>query len=315
MSYQDAFKTALQYIGAIAVLYLGYKLFSFNSLWLLPTRSLAHYNRQGGAWALITGASAGIGRGCAEELAVRGFNVILLGHLPDELELVKKQINQNSPKIQVEIVILNVMQATNPKIEQAIDTVTSLPITILVNNVGGVPAGLRDLIDYTAVEMDRTINLNARFMAQCSRIMLPVLVKNGPSLMMNVSSIGRLGMPAVVPYSGTKAFNAALSRGMARECKAYGQTVDVVAVLPVEVSTEMNKLSPGAPNSRQFARAMMDYVPTAASRGWLEICPYWLHAVQMVIMENIPEWLFLTLVMRSFNQKKEILKAQTQKAR
>ncbi len=312
MSREDAFARALQYIGATVLSYVSYKFLSFQSLWFLPTRSLAYYNRNGQSWALVTGASAGIGRRCAEELAAHGFNVILLGHLADELELVKKQINKDSPGMEVRLIVLNVTQATNPKIEQALGDVTSLPITILVNNVGGVPTGLQDFTKYSAVQMDRTIDLNARFMSQCSRILLPVLARNGPSLMMNLSSIGRLGMPAIVPYSGTKAYVSAVSRGLARECKATGSAVDVVTVLPVEVSTELNTIAqaPGTPNSIQFAKAMMKIVPRAASRGWLELCPYWIHAMQMGVMERLPEWLFMSFVTGSFDKKKELLGAE-----
>ena len=264
---------------------------------------------------MVTGASAGIGKCSAEELAAHGFDVILLGHRADELGVVKKKINRDSPGVEVRVIVLNVTQASNPKIEQALDDVTALPITILVNNVGGVPAGLQDFLEYTAVEMDRTIDLNSRFMSQCSRIMLPILAKNGPSLMMNLSSIGRLGMPAIVPYSGTKAYVSAVSRGLARECRASGHPVDVVTVIPVEVSTELNTIAqaPGTPTSSQFAKAMMKIVPRAASRGWLEVCPYWLHAMQMEVMERLPEYLFMSFVLASLTQKKELLGAKKPK--
>lgn len=312
MSRADAFATALQYVGAAVLLHLSYKFLSFQSLWLLSTRTLAYYRRDGGSWALVTGASAGIGRRCAEELGAHGFNVILLGHLSDELDIVRRQINKDSPDVEVRIFVLNVTQASNQDIERAFADVTSLPITILINNVGGVPAGLQDFVNYTAVEMDRTIDLNARFMSQCSRIMLPILAKNGPSLMMKLSSIGRLGMPGIVPYSGTKAYVSAVSRGLARECRTSGQPVEVVTVIPVEVLTELNTIvqAPGTPTSSQFAKAMMKIVPRAASRGWLELCPYWLHAMQMVVMERLPEWLFMTSVMESFNKKRQLLRAQ-----
>ncbi|KAF2103009.1 NAD(P)-binding protein [Rhizodiscina lignyota] len=305
--------TAFQCIGAAYLIYAAYRILDFNSIWLLPKKSLSRYQRRPErAWALITGASAGIGRGCAEELAARGFSVILLGHKPDELALVQREINRNSPTVDVKVLVLDVIKATNAEIEQTFKTISALPITILVNNVGGVPIAqpaIRGFADQTADEIDRTINLNARFMAQLTRLMLPVLAQNGPSLMMNLSSIGHLGMLGVVPYSGTKAYVAAISRGIARETKASGRPVDIVAVLPVEVATESNNvaLQPGTPTSRQFAKAMMDYVPRAASKGILQLCPYWQHAVQMAIMEMLPEWLFTKIVLVSFKQKMALI--------
>ena len=305
----------LRFVGAATLYYIAYKLISFHSLWLIPTRSITYYQLQNSAWALVTGASAGIGRGCAEELASRGFNVILLGHLPDELQEVKRSIGKESPNIDVKIIVLDVTQATNAEVETAFNEIVHLPITVLVNNVGGGPSGLKDYVEQSAVDLDRTIELNARFMAQCTRIMLPVLAKHTPALMMNLSSIGRLGMPNIVSYSGTKAFVAAISRGLSRECRSKGEKVDVITVLPVEVATEQSAkiMAPGTPNSRTFGKAMMEYVPRAASRGWLELCPYWPHAVRMAIMESLPESIFLKTVVTAFEQKKAMLKADQSK--
>lgn len=234
MLYSKTLTAGLQHFGAAALLYGVYRVVDFNSLWLFPKKSLARYQRHQKAFAFITGASAGIGRGTAEELAARGFNVIILGHKSEELELVRNSIREHSPHADVHIVVLDVITGTNAEIEKVFNDVKDLPITTLVNNVGGVPVAhpaIRDFAAQTADDLDRTINLNARFMAPLSRLTLPMLARNGASLMMNLSSIGHMGMPGVVPYSGTKAFDAALSRGIARECKANGLPVDVVAIL------------------------------------------------------------------------------------
>jgi 17beta-estradiol 17-dehydrogenase / very-long-chain 3-oxoacyl-CoA reductase len=74
-------------IGLLTLLYILTSLYHFLTLHLLlPSHPLSSYKRPGSepTYALITGASAGIGLGIAQALVKRGFGVILLGHLEDE---------------------------------------------------------------------------------------------------------------------------------------------------------------------------------------------------------------------------------------
>jgi 17beta-estradiol 17-dehydrogenase / very-long-chain 3-oxoacyl-CoA reductase len=77
----------LSTIGILTVLYAVQCLYSFLTLHLLTSKHpLKNYKRAGSepTYALITGASAGIGLGIGKALVKQGFGVILLGHLPDE---------------------------------------------------------------------------------------------------------------------------------------------------------------------------------------------------------------------------------------
>jgi len=126
---------ALEAIGAIAVLYTCYKCIDAVSLWLLPTLPMTRYSRRPGgqAWALVTGASAGIGFGCAQELAARGFNVVILGHKAGELAEAKRIIEAEYPAAEVRVLLLNVITATTAEIEAALETISDLQLTVLVN--------------------------------------------------------------------------------------------------------------------------------------------------------------------------------------
>ncbi|KAI6085629.1 NAD(P)-binding protein [Hypoxylon rubiginosum] len=304
----------LRYIGAASLTYAAFKLFDYASFYLLPPASLARYHsrRQGNAaaWALVTGASAGIGFGTAQELAARGFNVVLLGHLPAELDAAAASIKAESRgTVQVRIVVLDAITATPREVDAAFESVRDLPITVLVNNVGGVPIAqptIRNLYEYTAEDLDRTLNLNARFMAHVSRSLLPQLAANGPSLMLNVSSAARMGIPGVAPYSGCKGFIISLTAAMAREMAAAGKQVDCVAVIPGDVRSQSNTvaLTPGSPDARQYGKAMLDRAPRAAQRGWLTCVPWWSHAVAIGALDMLPGWLVLRLLLAEFDKKK-----------
>jgi 17beta-estradiol 17-dehydrogenase / very-long-chain 3-oxoacyl-CoA reductase len=262
-----------------------------------PSTPLLRYRREKPAYALITGSSGGIGLGLAQELLNRGFGVVLLAHKKDELEAAKIRLqNATSTATSPEIHILhiNAVTVTDQALQQAVSSVGHLPITILINNVGGLPVSaphFRHVWEYNPSEIDDTINMNSRFMSQLSRLMMPILARNGPSLIINLSSAGQIGLPWLTMYSATKAYDAAFSRALARDAKAAGLPVDCVAIIPGDVHSEGNTLAVprGSPTSAEFAKMVLDRIDTAVSRGMLEICPYWLHALQWLSLDWVPQ--------------------------
>jgi len=309
MGSTDLVAVTLQTTGALFLLYTGATLLYSASLWLLPPVKLTRYQRPNGAWALVTGASAGIGFGTAQELAARGFNVILLGHLVDELEDAKASILAEFPSAQVRIIVMDAIIASAADIEAMVHSISSLPLTILVNNVGGLAAPhpkLRPLDAYAAPAVDATLDLNIRFMTHLTRLLLPALARGGgPALVLSLSSVARDGMPLVAIYSGCKAYVAALSAAVGREARAAGQAVDTLAVVPGDVRTPAHAvaLAPGSPDGRAFAAAMLDRAGRAVARGYLVVTPWWAHAVQVGLMAWVPERVALPMVLAAFRLK------------
>ncbi|KAM6513673.1 hypothetical protein FALCPG4_016048 [Fusarium falciforme] len=300
----------LRWLGATILLYTCYKvMLNCFSPWLPPMKSMSRYRLDRKAWALITGSSAGIGFGCAQELAARGFNVILLGHKSDELEKARQQIKDEFPSVEVNLLVIDCTTASVAEIEQSVESISEYPITVLINNVGGViaqpPPSIKPLKEYTGNEVDATINLNARFMTHMTRLMLPILDRNGPSLILNISSGAKMGLPGVAVYSGVKGFVTSISKAVGREARAEGMKVDVVAIVVGLVKTQSNnRTPPGTITGREFAREMLDRAPRAASKGMLEISPYWKHALEIRILESMPESLRLKALVNSFEDMK-----------
>ncbi|KAJ4152503.1 hypothetical protein NW754_004299 [Fusarium falciforme] len=302
--------TLLQLVGLTSIVLTTYRILSNVSLWLPFNTSLNRYNRDPRAWALVTGSSAGIGRGLAEELAAKGFNAILLGHKCDELQETRDSIIAKFPDTQARILVVDAAQASPAEIETALVSVSDLRITVLVNNVGGMQMigapRFRRLDQYSAEDLDGVVFLSARFMAHVTRLLIPLLAKNGPSLIINVSSGARMGMPGVAAYSATKGFVTSLSNAVAREMKVDGLPVDVLGIVPGDVESQSNNvgLQPGSPSSRQFAKAVMDQAGRAASRGLLEICPWPIHAMQIAFFNSLPLWLSQKLMFDVFEKKR-----------
>ncbi|KAK1977470.1 3-ketoacyl-CoA reductase [Colletotrichum cereale] len=292
----------LKTIGLVWVLYSAYRLYDALALWILPAVPLTRYQKKGPfeSWALVTGASAGIGLGCAQELALRGFNVVLFGDDEDALEdaraLIESEcLRRHKGDVAVRLVVLDAVGSSARQVQAAVDGLADLDVTVLVNNVGGVPARqespVRRLRELTAEDVDATIDLNARFMARLTRLMAPALARSGPSLVLNVGSTTAAGAPGVAVYSAAKAFVASFSRALARETAAEGAAVDVLCVVAGEVSTNPVAARAGVPDARAFAKAAVGTAGRAARRGMVEVTPWFRHAARRAFLDRAPGWL------------------------
>ncbi|ROW04728.1 hypothetical protein VMCG_04774 [Cytospora schulzeri] len=314
---------ALAFIGTLVCLTVIERMFDFFSFhFTTPRDPLKAYRRRGPkpTYALITGASAGIGYGIAQALIKNGFGVILLGHKEEELNesaaflktLVPEEHRAKADEF-AKVIVMDAQTATPQEMEAKLRTTIvdgELRVSILVNNVGSNPIALpafRDLRTYSPNDIDSVIDLNARFMARLTTIMLPVLANRGAgvdergmsfgthrySLILNMSSGGAVGLPWLVMYSATKAFNQAFSHALSRELEADPETrhIDCLCIVPGDVKSQGNCTgnNMGSPDSETFGRHVVEKVDGAVSRGWREMSPYWLHHLQMMALNWLPE--------------------------
>lgn len=151
--------------GVSTLLYITIKAISLFRIYTRPT-SLPRYLRQD-SYALITGASDGIGLGFAQELLSRGFNVILHGRNPAKLAAIQTSLQSTFPDRKVDTVIAYTSD-NQSDISGIIKSISTKEVTVLVNNVGGVftVPKVMPLIESTAADIDKIINLNARFQTQ-----------------------------------------------------------------------------------------------------------------------------------------------------
>ncbi|XP_063305816.1 very-long-chain 3-oxoacyl-CoA reductase-B-like [Pelobates fuscus] len=195
--------------------------------------------RKYGGWAVITGATDGIGKAYAQELARKGFDVVLISRTLEKLKKVAEGIEQESGR---RTKIIQADFTRGPELYQSIeDGLKDLDIGILVNNVGMVysegAARFLDVPDVNKAITD-TINCNALSVIQMTRIVLPRMVKRKIGLIINLSSeAGTRPYPMITVYSATKVFMDYFSRGLNVEYKPFGITVQ--CVMPLLVSTNM----------------------------------------------------------------------------
>ena len=289
-------------LGVAAVSYTSLRFLRFVYLYTRPS-SVKRYLYGPSPWALVTGASDGIGFGIAQELATNGFNVILHGRNPGKLEKTKIQLEGEFKSVQFRIAVLNASSATSQQIEDLVVSLDSLNLTILVNNVGG-GATVQALEKNTAEELDFLINVNARFPAQLTKALLPKLTRpDGPTLIMNIGSLADSGVPYATVYGGSKAFNMAMSTSLAVEIKAEGKNIEVLAI-PVgrvtDVAHSKESSSFFTPTARTMAKACVDRIGC----GRRVVVGYVGHAMQKFLIDQLPWIVYEMLVVPTMKDRK-----------
>jgi 17beta-estradiol 17-dehydrogenase / very-long-chain 3-oxoacyl-CoA reductase len=292
-------------LGSAFLSVLAVKAVRFYTLYFwVPQKPLQKYRLEVGAkerkddksvpWALITGSSAGIGFGYAQYLLSLDFGVVILAE--QLIEEADAKLRKAYPDGHIKSFDFDCLTASVSDIEKLLDNVKDLPITILINNVGSVPMEhpkFRQFRDFSSEGIENHWKLNAGFMTHITRLMLPILTKNAQprSLILNVSSGARTGIPYLSMYSATKGYVTSWSHTLTREFRYLGHPIDCLLVVPGDVVSHGNNVAvtPGSPHADEFAKMLLDRVDGAVGRGLLEISPYWKHALQMVLLDWLPE--------------------------
>lgn len=191
------------------------------------------------SWALVTGASDGIGLGFVRVLAGAGFNVILCGRNRAKLEGVFEGLPKTS---KYKIIISDASDISDGNFDHIIKECDGLDLSLLVNNVG-VNHGPRRLDQIHPDKIKEIITVNCTYPTLLTRALLPKLIEHqGPKAIINVSSLAALlPSPKYSVYSASKAFNRSLSLSMSSD---YAPGIDVMVCEPGLVATSMTKMRP-----------------------------------------------------------------------
>ena len=162
---------------------------------------------------LITGATSGIGAGCARKFASEGHSIILNGRKADLLEEMKKSLSEEFG-VRVETLLFDVRDR-----EAAKNALESLPedmkaIDVLINNAGLV-FGVDKEHEGNLDEWDIMIDTNIRALIAMTRMVVPGMVERGRGHIVNLGSIaGDYAYPGGSVYCATKAAVKAITDGL-----------------------------------------------------------------------------------------------------
>jgi short-subunit dehydrogenase len=220
--------------------------------------------------AVITGASAGLGRIYVDRLAARGHDLLLVARRGDRLAAIADEIRK-AHGVEVETMAADLAIADD--LAKVVDAIASdASITMLVNNAG--TATMKPVAGTTPAQMAAMVNLNVTALAALTLAVLPGFTARNAGVIVNVgSALGFVTRPGVSNfYSGTKAFVMQLTRGLQDELA--GTNVRVQLLLPAATATEIWQVSGlQAPKKAMRAEDVVDAGLAGLDRGELITIP------------------------------------------
>ncbi|CZT22374.1 related to short chain dehydrogenase/reductase [Ramularia collo-cygni] len=304
------FRSALTVLGGIFASYQVYRLLSFIRLYSRPG-SLRRYKTDGKneapAWALVTGATDGIGRGFAEELCAQGFNVVIHGRNEKKLDVERNKLLDAWPGRQVRTLRIDAATAFDDEqiFDAAAASLNDINLKVVINNCGGAGGMLSflKLQDRTSDDCRRFLDINARFPTEMTRVLLPQLLQQSPALIINIGSVtSDTGIPYLSVYSGCKAYNKAWSECLSNEMRAESKDIEALCVRISTVATDNvpRETSLFVPNARQIAQSSLNRVGCGKS----VVYAYWAHALQAGMLDAMPKWLLNRTMISAAREEK-----------
>jgi short-subunit dehydrogenase len=190
-------------------------------------------------WALITGASAGIGLELAKQLAAGGANLILTARRSDRLQKLAADLSAKN-HVEVEIFAADLALPQAPAEIFAFTSSKRIEVELLVNNAGFGAFGLNHEIDEPRLlEM---IQVNCSAVVSLTRLYVPGMVERRHGDVLIVASIAAFqALPFNSVYAATKAFDLLFAEGIAEEVQPFG--VNVCALCPGSTTTEFQQVA------------------------------------------------------------------------
>ena len=192
-----------------------------------------------GKWALVTGASAGIGVALARELAAGGANLVLTARRKERLEKLAQELS-GAHKIRVELVAADLAQTAAPQQICAFTRQKQIPVDLLINNAGFGAYGA-----FASVETQRLLDMvqvNCSAVVHLTRLYLPEMLQRRRGDVLIVASTASFqAVPFISTYAATKAFDLLFAEGLAEEVRPHG--VRVCALCPGSTETEFQEVA------------------------------------------------------------------------
>jgi len=211
-----------------------------------------------GCCALITGASAGIGREFARQLAGRAGSLVLVARRLERLEELREGLTKKNLNLNVHCRAVDLSQANEVEELCAWLEREKIGIDFLINNAGLGDRGPFATADPRRVSEMMAVNIVA--LTTLTRALLPAMIQRKRGAILNVSSsAGFLPIRKMAVYAASKAYVTSLSEGLRGEVRKAGITV--TALCPGPVTTEFSQVAERGAGKEQRPSPSFMHVP------------------------------------------------------
>ena len=196
--------------------------------WKRPTRKFKlPKNCDHKAYAIVTGASEGIGKQFAIQLAKRGYGLILLSRNKAKLDAVAAEISTETHVLSIDFSDPKVFEPTNPTFQQLETLLKDKEISILVNNVAVSHDLPTPFVEESSALIQTIVQVNITSVMLLTKLVLPMMKSAKNGLVLNMGSFsGMAPAPLLSVYGASKAFLKSWSIALAAEVETSGIHVE-----------------------------------------------------------------------------------------
>ena len=241
--------------------------------------------------AVVTGASAGIGREFCRQLAIGGYDLLVVARDSARLETLRRELEEQH---EVAVDVFPADLARDDDVTRLAGVVAASPrLQLLVNNAGFGTRG--PLVDASPARQEEMLRVHVFAPMRLSQAALPVLQKQGSGAIVNVSSVASFVYSAEnVNYCATKAYLTTFSEGLAAELRSSG--VRVQALCPGFTRSEFHQRmeldADALPGWMWLSaeRVVRDSLRNLHRRGPVICVPSLRYKLIVLLLRHLPRW-------------------------
>ncbi|KAL4066299.1 hypothetical protein V8B97DRAFT_2025464 [Scleroderma yunnanense] len=280
-------RTFVLFIGIFTITRFLFRTFlALVETLVLPGKSLKKFGAGKGAWAVVTGASDGLGKEFALQLASAGFNILLVARNQAMLSDVADEIARRTEgRAESKIYLIDFVRNDPNTLNGLEILLRSLDVGVLVNNVGLSYSLMSYFVESREQENDDIITVNINAMLRVTRAILPGMVQSKRGLILNIGSFaGLIPTPLLAIYSGSKAFVSTFTSALAEEVKKHNIIVQYLNTYYVVTKmSNIRKSSFMVPMPDAYVHAALSKIGLACGAAMTDspntLTPYWSHAL------------------------------------
>jgi uncharacterized protein len=252
-------------------------------------------------WAIITGASSGIGKALAFEFAKNGFNLLLTARNIEALQKVAETC-ESTYTVETEIYAADLASAEST--DELAKFIVNKKIDVLVNNAGFGVKG--DFAETEIADELKMLDVQLAAMLKLTKVVLPQMIANKRGNILNVASVYSFSpVPKQSVYSACKSFMLSFSSALRSEIENSGVSISVLCPGITQTEFRVRAGIADKKNSGMTAEKVAEITHAEMMRGKFIIIPGFQNKVFAFLSKHLPESARAWLI-KSINNKRGV---------